>query len=404
MITKDYIAAKAGSEVLACVGFSETLDRLDFASMNSAIEAMHEVEVLGEAGYSVEGSTATIKVRGLLVPDLGYDLSDFGITGYDVIQKYLENADEDPLVEQAVLDIDSGGGFVSGLHGAVVAIENFSKPISAHATGDAYSAAYWLASTPDGLTASEGSGIGSIGVYVEHFDRSRELEADGIKSTIFKSGFWKGAFSSFRPLSEREATRLQNDVDETAKAFFDHVADKRGLTTRVVERLDGDYFRAERALSLGLIDAITENIMVNGNSTAAAVQAPVAVEGMITKADAETMVSQAVAKALADAKEEADKAAKAAAERRDAIASHSNGTDEVKAVLTGEAFAGVEVAQLTAILDAMPQSDIAALEAAGGAGIGADRKEFAPKTESDEKAAKAAEALAALSNIKTKVM
>ena len=387
---KSSLEALHNREVMACHGFSDFLGRIDFA-------AMHEVDVFGEPGYSVADGVAVIKVRGLLVPDIGVDASSWGITGYDIVEKYIDNANEDPAVSEIVLDIDSPGGFVSGLGAVTLAIENSENPIRSHATGDAYSAAYWLGvSASGGFTAGAYSGVGSIGVYVEHFDQSRALEDEGIKPSIFKSGFWKGAFSSYRPLSDREADRLQQGVDESARAFFDHVASKRGLTSLQVERLDGDFFSARRGLELGLIDAITENIiMPTDNSATAAVEQSAQV-ATFTQEQVDAMVAEAAAKAVSAANEAAEAKAKAQSERMAAINGHDSNADGVKAVLLGDEFASVSTDTLVAVLDAMPKSGAAMLELVGGAGIGTDRKDFTtkPEVEKEDRQAKALEGLA----------
>lgn len=392
---KSSLVALHNREVMACHGFNDFIGRIDFS-------AMHEVEAFGEPGYSVENGVAIIKVRGLLVPDLGIDASSWGITGYDIVEKYIDNANQDGAVSEIVLDIDSPGGFVSGLGAVTAAIETSAKPIRSHATGDAYSAAYWLGvSASGGFTASPYSGVGSIGVYVEHFDESRALEDGGIKSSIFKSGFWKGAFSSYRPLSDREADRLQQDVDESARAFFDHVASKRSLTSLQVERLDGDFFSARRGLELGLIDAITENIVMTTDSSAAAAVDQSAQVATFTQEQVDAMVADAAAKAVEAANEVAEAKAKAQNERMTAINGHEGGTDSVKAALLGDEFASVSTESLVAVLDAMPKSGAAMLELVGGAGIGTDRNEFAPKPEA-EKEDKQAKALEGLAQIKRK--
>lgn len=140
---KNKIKAMAAAEVMACHDFDACFEKI----------AAHEVEYFGESGYSVDGDVATIKIRGLLLPETGDDMSDFGITGYDVIQKYVENANEDPQVASIVLDIDSPGGFVRGLYGAVSSIQQSEKPVESFVSGDAFSAAYWIASSTPNITA-----------------------------------------------------------------------------------------------------------------------------------------------------------------------------------------------------------------------------------------------------------
>lgn len=390
--TKDSLLAQAGREVMACVGFQAALDRIDFT-------AMHEVEALGTPGYSVEGGVATIKVRGLLVPNLGYDLSDWGLTGYDILVKYAENAAEDDAVSAVLLDIDSPGGYVSGLSQAVTAIDGLKqagKPVAAYASGQMDSAAYWLGSSADEIGAAGSAEVGSIGVYVEFFDRTQSLANEGIIRSIFKSGFWKGAFSPYAPLSDKEKERLQADVEAQAGLFFEHVSSRRGLTVEAVAALDGDYFTAATALEHGLIDHITERTEMSNTTQGSAANTP---EPTFT-AD---QVSEAIAAAVAEATAKVAAEANAKAERMAAI-NAIEAPAEVKAVLASDKFASVDVADLAALVEAMPKSLVQQVEDAGGAGVGADRTEFTPKTEADDKAEQQNAALAKLASLNKKVL
>lgn len=383
--TRDSLLARAGREVMACANFEAALDSVDFA-------AMHDVEALGEPGYSVENGVATIKVRGLLLPNLGYDLSDWGLTGYDILVKYAENAAEDSAVNAVLLDVDSPGGYVSGLSQAVAALDAVAaagKPVATYASGQMDSAAYWLGSVGSEIAASEGAEIGSIGVYVEFFDRTKALESAGIIRQIFKSGFWKGAFSPYAPLSEKEKERLQADVEAQAALFFEHVASRRGLTVEAVSALDGDYFNAAKALEIGLIDQIMEKpTMSNSNAQGSAAATTTNPEPTFTQADLDAAVKAAADKAMADA---------LAFTTRQAEINALDTTAEVKAMLASDKFQNVATEDLKALAAAMPKPVTAQLEAQGGAGIQADPVEFVE----DKAKAKAEQQEAALAKLAT---
>ena len=212
--------------------------------------------------YSVDNRTATIKIRGLLVPNASRDYGDW-VTGYNYINQYLAKANNDPFVDEIILDIDSGGGYVKGLDDVIETIANLSKPITTYASGDMYSAAYYLGSSTNNITAEKDSGIGSIGVYVVHCEDSKALEKWGETYSIFRSGKWKGAFNWFSPLAKHEKERLQQGVDEAASLFFNHVAYKRGIDTMAIADWQGDTFSATKAKELGLIDEIVGQTATN---------------------------------------------------------------------------------------------------------------------------------------------
>lgn len=246
----------ARHELMACHDLQGQLAAIDVKAL----------AVLGKdsetPSYSVDNRTATIKIRGLLVPSASRDYGDW-VTGYNYINQYLAKANNDPFVDEIVLDINSGGGYVKGLDDVIETIANLSKPITAYASGDMYSAAYYLGSSTDNITAEKDSGVGSIGVYVVHSEDSKALEKWGETYSIFRSGKWKGAFNWFSPLAKHEKERLQQGVDEAASLFFNHVAYKRDIDTMTIADWQGDTFSATKAKELGLIDEIVGKTATN---------------------------------------------------------------------------------------------------------------------------------------------
>lgn len=249
MNLKDRIRADIEShELMACHNIDHALAAVNFARIGNQED--------GLAGYSVTGGVATVKVRGLLVPHMEADYSDYGITGYNHIAEYITRADNDPAVREIVLDVDSGGGYVAGISDPTKAIADTTKPIETFVSGSMYSAAYWLGATADTITARSNSGVGSIGVYNVHVEKAKAYEERGVKFSLFRSGKWKGAFNDFTALSEDESAALQASVDESAQNFFNHVAVSRNLTASTVSGWEGGTFDATTAKDKGLIDNI----------------------------------------------------------------------------------------------------------------------------------------------------
>ena len=246
----------ARHELMACHDLQGQLAAIDVKAL-AVLGADNETP-----SYSVDNRTATIKIRGLLIPSASRDYGDWA-TGYNYINQYLAKANNDPFVDEIVLDIDSGGGYVKGLDDVIETIANLSKPITTYASGDMYSAAYYLGSSTGRITAEKDSGIGSIGVYVVHSEDSKALEKWGETYSIFRSGKWKGAFNWFSPLAKHEKERLQQGVDEAASLFFNHVAYKRDIDTMTIADWQGDTFSATKAKELGLIDEIVGKTAIN---------------------------------------------------------------------------------------------------------------------------------------------
>lgn len=63
---------------------------------------------------SVADGLATITIKGPLVNSDSPYLKYYGVTGYPEIREALLCAVNDPAVQQILLDVDSGGGSVSG--------------------------------------------------------------------------------------------------------------------------------------------------------------------------------------------------------------------------------------------------------------------------------------------------
>ena len=72
--------------------------------------------------YDVVAGVAIIPISGTLVQKSGYMRPMCGMTGYDGIRANLSMALEDSAVRAIMLDIDSGGGEVSGCFDLVLSL------------------------------------------------------------------------------------------------------------------------------------------------------------------------------------------------------------------------------------------------------------------------------------------
>lgn len=235
-------------KLMACYDLHSALNHIDFTAMVGEVNE-------GTQGYSSSDGVATVKVRGLLVPNMASDYSDYGITGYNHIAEYIEKAHAEGN-SKVVLDIDSGGGYVSGIEVATDAISNSKLPVEAFVSGNMYSAALWLGATANEISATKTSGIGSVGVIAAHYEQSKRLEQEGITPTFIRSGKWKAVYGSSEPLTAEQVERLQEDVNTSAEVFYDHVAIHRDINAKTIKAWEGDTFNAQTAKDYGLIDTI----------------------------------------------------------------------------------------------------------------------------------------------------
>ena len=121
-----------------------------------------------------------------------------------------------------MLDIDSGGGEVSGCFDIVDAIYNArgEKPIWAVLSESAYSAAYAIASACDKIIVPRTGGTGSVGVICAHVDFSKALSKEGITVTMIHYGDRKADGSEYVPLSSEALKRFQADVDTMGRTVL----------------------------------------------------------------------------------------------------------------------------------------------------------------------------------------
>lgn len=210
---------------------------------------------------SRQGAVAVLPLRGVIAHRAGMlDESSGGVSTESFGRMYRQ-AMTDPNIGSLVIDVDSPGGAVAGLHelaAEMLALKG-SKRVVAVANGSMCSAAYWLAaSAADEIVAIPSASVGSVGVASVYVDDSKQREANGVEVTIFASSANKSDVLGLGPLSEDSKARRQARVDEAAGWFRADVAKGRGISVAEVRAKYGEgvVFGAKEALSAGLIDRI----------------------------------------------------------------------------------------------------------------------------------------------------
>jgi HK97 family phage major capsid protein len=167
-------------------------------------------------------------------------------------------ADDD--VTHIVIDVDSPGGSVEGVPELAARIMNArgKKPITAVANGMAASAAYWIASAADELVVAPSGEVGSIGVYMVHFDFSEQLAQEGVTPTIIKAGQFKAEGNPLEPLSAEAKDYAQAQIEEFYSMFVGAVAKQRNVSKQTVlkDYGQGRMLLARNAVAAGVADRI----------------------------------------------------------------------------------------------------------------------------------------------------
>lgn len=210
----------------------------------------------------VQGNVGVISIKGPLTNRDSYWNRFMGVTSYNDIRKAVIAAATNQDVSTLLLDIDSGGGAVSGVMDTanlIRLVNDKVKPVASFADGTMASAAYWLGASAGRVYAGRTAMVGSIGVILMHMEYSKALKEDGVGVTVMRAGKYKALANPYEPLSEEGKASLQKILDATYNVFIGHVADLRGKTVTYVDEkmAQGREFIGEESVGAGLVDAIT---------------------------------------------------------------------------------------------------------------------------------------------------
>lgn len=201
---------------------------------------------------------AVIPIHGTLVRRaVGLDAAS-GLTSYARIAADIDAALASPDVAGILLDIDSPGGEAGGVFelGEQIRAATRIKPIWAHASDAAFSAAYALACATQRVSLSATGGVGSIGVIALHIDQSVRNAQNGLSVTALTAGAHKNDGTPHAPLTSQATAALQAEIDRLYALFVDHVAQMRGLDADAVRATEAALFFGDDAVASGLADAV----------------------------------------------------------------------------------------------------------------------------------------------------
>jgi ClpP class serine protease len=207
---------------------------------------------------SVNDGIAVMEIDGPLMrkAELFSDIS--GATSYQWIGATVDQLRADPNVRKVVIKVNSPGGEAAGVGECAEKIARLAaeKHVEGYVETQAASAALWLLVQCSHVTAHATAQIGWIGAVRRLRDTSAQDQKEGVRELEFVS---KGAEKKrTTPLDKAVMDRVQRGVDKWGSLFTEAVAKGRGVTTDKVlsDFGGGDGMFADRALTVGLIDAI----------------------------------------------------------------------------------------------------------------------------------------------------
>jgi capsid assembly protease len=224
------------------------------------------------SALEVAGSTATITVRGVLLPTRSWLLDAFGVaqTGYDEILDAVSQARADRSVTTVRFDITSPGGAVDGLFETLDAVRALraEKRRTSVISGLAASAAYALAAAAGPITArTEADAFGSIGIVGTYALNDRLVDITSTDAPDKRPD----------PKTEEGRATIRAYLDQLHGLFAEAIAAGRGVS---VETVNANYGRggvmtARAALKAAMIDSIaSKTTTATANGKAASMPRP----------------------------------------------------------------------------------------------------------------------------------
>lgn len=202
---------------------------------------------------------AVIPVHGVLINRFNYSWGF--VTGYSYIRTMLRAAVADDDVKLIAFDVDSPGGDAPGCFELCEEIRASReiKPSIAVVDALAASGGYAVASSATRMVCTPSGSVGAVGVYWIHADLSERHKQMGVKYTIFEApeGGAKMDGAPYGPMSERASREAQDRVNKRWDEFVELIVGNRPMDDAEVRATQARVYRADEALALTLIDAVS---------------------------------------------------------------------------------------------------------------------------------------------------
>jgi protease-4 len=171
----------------------------------------------------------------------------------------LRQAREDPRVRAIVLRVDSPGG--SGLASDVIwrelRLAREKKPLVVSMGDVAASGGYYLAMGADWIVAEPATLTGSIGVIAGKVNLRGLYHLLGLSKEAIDRGERAGAQSDYRPFTEPEKRKLEEDIRGIYEDFVAKAAACRNLQVEEARKAAGGrVWTGRQALGLRLVDEL----------------------------------------------------------------------------------------------------------------------------------------------------
>ena len=211
--------------------------------------------------FGTDPRVSVIRLHGVIMEGRG-GLAGSGVINLENTRKQIDKAFSPNRLQAVLLNINSPGGtpVQSDLVSAYIRekAEKHNVPVLVFVEDLAASGGYWLACTGSEIYAARCSIVGSIGVISQGFGFHQLIEKYGIERRTYTAGENKSINDPFQPVKEKDVEIIKNIQGKIHKEFIKHVKTSRGERLKGDDKLlfNGEFWTAETALELGLIDGV----------------------------------------------------------------------------------------------------------------------------------------------------
>jgi len=181
-----------------------------------------------------------------------------GAMGSDTVTAALRAAAADRRVRAIVLRVNSpGGSYVASdtIWREVVRTRQGGKPVVVSMGDVAASGGYFISMAADAIVAQPGTITGSIGVLTGKPVTASLLERAGITTDAVVEGAHADMFTTTRPFSKEEWSKINSWLDRIYADFTGKVATGRNMTQEQVHQIArGRVWTGADAAGIGLVD------------------------------------------------------------------------------------------------------------------------------------------------------
>ena len=199
--------------------------RLNLFEANETLEQKYIQKIEAQAKIHSETNKkypVVLEIHGPIIKN-----SNYNYIGTQRFVHWIKQLDQHPDISAIVLDIDSGGGMVSGTTELAETIRNCEKPTIAFTNGYMCSAAYQIGAACNKVVSSPFSDyIGSIGTMLHAQDYSAMFEKWGAKiyeeyaeQSSEKNKIWRGLQSGDNTAAKEHLSTLADDFINTMKTY-----------------------------------------------------------------------------------------------------------------------------------------------------------------------------------------